>query len=170
MAISSTTFKKGHKPMGGGHTGHKMSQYTKDKLLLANFGKPSPMKGKHHTQETIEKIREARKKQVGDKCPTWKGGITPVNVKIRNSIEGKLWRKSIFERDNFTDQKTGQRGGNLVAHHINNFADFPELRTSIENGITLSKESHELFHKNYGKKNNTREQLEEFLGRKLLTS
>jgi hypothetical protein len=96
-------------------------------------------------------------------CHLWKGGITPENHKIRSSLEMKLFRKACMERDNFTCQKTGERGGRLVVHHINNFADFPELRTSIENGITLSKESHKEFHRIYGVKNNTKEQLLEFL-------
>ena len=59
--------------------------------------------------------------------------------------------------------KSGIKGGNLQAHHINNFSDFPELRTSIENGITLSNKAHIEFHKKYGKKNNTEKQLLEFL-------
>lgn len=96
----------------------------------------------------------------------WKGGITPINVKIRTSLEIKLWRKACLERDNFTDQKTGQIGGDLVVHHINNFSSHPELRTSIENGITLSLKSHREFHKKYGTKNNTKEQLLEFLNNK----
>ena len=101
----------------------------------------------------------------GNKHHSWKGGVTPINEMARKSLMIRLWKKSCMERDNFTDQKTGQRGGRLVVHHINNFADFPELRTSIENGITLSKESHIEFHKIYGKKNNTRSQLEEFLNK-----
>ena len=68
-----------------------------------------------------------------------------------------------MERDSFTCQKSGQKGGDLEVHHINNFADFPELRTSIENGITLSKQEHKNFHKKYGYKKNTKEQLIEFL-------
>ena len=60
-------------------------------------------------------------------------------------------------------RKTGQRGGDLQVHHINNFAEFEELQTSIENGITLSKQAHKEFHKKYGYKNNTLEQLIEFL-------
>ena len=60
-------------------------------------------------------------------------------------------------------KKTGISGGELVVHHINNFADFPELRTAIDNGITLSKKAHQDFHKIYGVRNNTKEQLEEFL-------
>lgn len=92
----------------------------------------------------------------------WKG-ITPENQKIRTSIEYKLWRKSVFERDNFICQKTGISGGELVAHHIQNFAEFPELRLAIDNGITLSKKSHKKFHDIYGRRNNTKEQLLEFL-------
>lgn len=75
----------------------------------------------------------------------------------------KLWKKACLERDNFTCQKTKQRGGKLRVHHINNFADFPELRTAINNGITLSEKSHKEFHQIYGVSNNTKEQLEEFL-------
>ena len=99
----------------------------------------------------------------GKNHPNWKGGISTEHDKARHTFEMRLWRKSVFERDGFTCQKYGIRGGDLVAHHINNFSSFPELRTSIENGITLSKKAHDEFHKKYGKKNNTREQLNEFL-------
>jgi hypothetical protein len=148
------------------------------------------MKGKHHTKETKQKIKKHNVKYwLGKKRPPlskehikiirkvnlgkqytkgmkffrkgWEN--TPLNKKIRNSPEYILWRKACMERDDFTDQKTGQRGGELRVHHINNFADFPELRFAIDNGITLSKESHKLFHKIYGKRNNSREQLTEFL-------
>jgi len=101
--------------------------------------------------------------QAGQKHPFWKGGITPIYTKIRNSQGGLLWRKAIFTRDNFTCQKYGVRGGNLVAHHIQNFAEFAELRFALDNGITLSKKAHDEFHKIYGRRNNTKEQLEEFL-------
>lgn len=93
----------------------------------------------------------------------WKGGINPKNDTIRKSVEIKLWHKAVLERDYFTCQKCKVSGGKLNAHHINNFADFPELRTSIENGIIFCKKCHILFHKKYGFRNNTREQLIKFL-------
>ncbi len=104
-----------------------------------------------------------KKGRRGELNASWKGGVTSENELIRKSVEYILWRKSVLERDNFTDQKTGQRGGKLVVHHINNFAEKKELRLAIDNGITLSVESHREFHRRYGIKNNTREQLIEFL-------
>ena len=140
----------------------KMSDSAKKRERIA----PS-FKGYKHTNEAKEKIGNAER---GNKNHFWKGGKMenyPESEKIRKSTEYEQWRKYIFKRDNFTCQISGQNGGELQVHHINNFADFPELRTSIENGITLSKEVHKEFHHIYGKKNNTREQLEEFINNKI---
>jgi len=57
----------------------------------------------------------------------------------------------------------GKQGGYLHPHHIKNFAEYPELRFAIDNGITFRKGCHEEFHKIYGRTHNTREQLDEFL-------
>ena len=99
----------------------------------------------------------------GKNSSNWKGGITPKNKKIWQSIEMRLWREAVFARDNWTCQKCKIMGGELNPHHIKNFAECPELRTSIENGITLCEKCHREFHKKYDKKNNTKEQIEEFL-------
>jgi len=125
-------------------------------------------KGHKVLKETKIKISKAHKGMIkpwarGFNSSKWKGGITPENKKIRDSIEYRLWRESVFARDNWTCQKYGIKGNKLIAHHINNFANFPELRFAIDNGITLSKKAHIEFHKKYGYKNNTKEQLEEFL-------
>ena len=102
----------------------------------------------------------------GEKSHNWKGGISSERDKIRGNIEFLLWRKAVFQRDDFICQKYGIKGGKLNAHHINNFSEFSELRTSISNGITLSEKAHKEFHRIYGKQNNTREQMVEFLTRK----
>ena len=52
-------------------------------------------------------------------------------------IEYRLWREAVFARDNFICQKCSKRGGNLEAHHIKSFKNFPELRFAIDNGLTL---------------------------------
>lgn len=105
--------------------------------------------------------------QKGDKSHLWKGGITSINKNIRDSIEYRLWINSVFSRDGFTCQKYKITGGDLHAHHILNFSSYPELRLAIDNGITLSKKAHKEFHKKYGNKNNTREQINEFLKKQL---
>ena len=140
--------------------------------------------GKHHTKESKKKIGDAFRGKRGNPCseitrkkiseaqkgkwikennPNWKGGITPISHKIRSLIEYKLWHKSCIQRDFFTCQKCNQSGGKLEVHHINNFAEFPEIRFAIDNGIALCKKCHKEFHKIYGRKNNTREQLEKFI-------
>jgi hypothetical protein len=149
----------------------KMSKEHREKLSLAHLGQVSANKGKKFEFKERPKAKgrsawnEGKKlPQIsGDKSHLWRGGITPENTKIRTSLEVKLWRKACYERDNFTCQKYGVRTGGLVVHHINNFSEFPELRTCIENGITLSVKAHREFHKKYGFRNNNRKQLEEFL-------
>ena len=71
-----------------------------------------------------------------------KGGITPINMKIRSSREYKLWRKAVFERDNYTCRFCGGVGVKLNADHIKPFALFPELRFAIDNGRTLCEDCH----------------------------
>ncbi len=156
--------------LSSSHLGFKRPQSGKEKIsntlrkMYRNGTRKSAMFGKKQSKETIQK----RVSQFsGNKSHFWKGGVTLEIIKIRTSFEMKLFRRACMERDDYTDQKTGERGGKLQVHHIQNFADFPQLRTSISNGITLSKESHKKFHQIYGKRNNTREQLEEFLGKKI---
>jgi len=152
-------FLNGNTPWNKDKKGIHLSSKSEFKKGIIPWNKNKKLSKKH-----IDNLSKAHIGiQAGEKHPFWKGGITPINVKIRNSQEGILWRKAIFQRDNFTCQKYGIRGGQLVAHHINNFADFPELRLAIDNGITLSEKTHKEFHNKYGRNNNTKEQLIEFL-------
>lgn len=97
-------------------------------------------KGEHRSQ-----ITEFKKGQVniqGEKHPNWKGGVTPLNKKIRASKEYKIWREAVFTRDNYTCIWCGNRSGTgkkviLNADHIKPFCLFPELRLAIDNGRTL---------------------------------
>jgi len=142
--------------------GKKTSKEHKEKLSKAHFGKNIGNQNGFKKGQTP--WNKNRKKFIpSEKHWNWKGGITPENHKIRTSLEMKLWRKTNMERDCFSCLKCKQIGGSLQVHHINNFADFLELRTSIENGVTFCKNCHKEFHKKYGKKNNTREQLQDFL-------
>lgn len=69
------------------------------------------------------------------------------NHGIRTSPEYNEWRRKVFERDDYTCQICGQRGGKLNAHHIKRFADFPEKRCELSNGITLCERCHKNIHR-----------------------
>ena len=78
----------------------------------------------------------------GDKSPHWQGGKTVLSQAIRNSEKYKLWRSSVFERDEFTCRNCNQRGGKLEVDHVKLFSRYPELRFEISNGQTLCKDCH----------------------------
>lgn len=162
--IGKKMSKDHRKKIGLAGVGRKHTKGWKIKMSGMNKGVKNPNYGKHPSLDTRKKLSEAGMgKHTGSKCNFWKGGITPENKKIRNSIQTCLWREAIFARDGWTCQKYQIEGGRLQIHHIKNFAQYPKLRFAIDNGITLSREAHKEFHKRYGKKNNTKEQLEEFL-------
>lgn len=123
-------FIHGHNKANSGNTHNAI---TKAKMSKAKKGKPTARKGK-----SIQWV-------IGEKNRHWKGGITPINEKIRKSIEYRLWRECIFKRDNYTCTCCKEKekvSGRLEAHHIKPFAQFPELRFAIDNGQTLCKECH----------------------------
>ncbi len=104
--------------------------------------------GRKHSEETKLKMSKSMRgkphlKSRGANHPSWKGGITPINQKIRQSLEYVIWRRAVFERDNYTCIWCGDnRGHNLNADHIKPFAYYPELRFAIDNGRTLCEPCH----------------------------
>ena len=149
--------------------GRKHTAEAIEKMRLA-YKLHKPFLGKKHTEESKKRMSIAQKEiaasqdRSGPKSPSWRGGITSVNTAARLSVEQKLWRHSVLARDGFTCQKCEVYSGVLNAHHILNFSEAPQLRVAIDNGITLCRMCHKLFHKEYGRKYNTRNQLEIFLG------
>lgn len=121
--------------------GRKHSEETKKKISDKN-------KGKIFSVETREKLSISHKGLMsGAKHPNWKGGLTPLNQRIKNSPEYKLWREAVFIRDNYICVWCGITSGKgvkvvLNADHIKPFALFPELRFSIDNGRTLCVSCH----------------------------
>jgi len=123
----------------GTNTGKNISEETRGKQSAAKIGKSPWNKGKQFHQIT------------GENNPNWNGGVTPVNEKIRKSLDYKKWREDVFERDDFTCTNCGIRGGDLEADHIKPFSGFPELRFDVDNGRTLCRECHRQTD-TYGKK------------------
>jgi len=77
----------------------------------------------------------------------WRGGVSPDAMLERVTIEYKEWRTAVYDRDDYTCQSCGARGVRLNAHHIRSFAQYPQFRTDIENGVTLCVECHKAAHR-----------------------
>lgn len=142
---------------------------------LKKYGVENPVKTKG-VQEKIKRTCLERygvpcylnldfsgEKNSGKNNPRWKGGSVFSKRPDLDTHEYYIWRKTVFEKNHFVCQCCGKKGGYLEAHHIFNYADYPDLRLSVDNGITLCKECHKQFHKKYGKRNNTKKQIEEFI-------
>lgn len=83
----------------------------------------------------------------------WNSNLTDEDrVNRRDINENAVWRKSVYERDDYTCQITGERGGKIVAHHIKPYHKYKDLRFDVSNGITLNKEFHIFAHKIFGYK------------------
>src|SRR3990167_37937 len=135
--------------------------------------------GRRFSQESLEKIRKKSKQMwaslteqqkqewakkvsesmTGKRNHRWKDGRTPVNEKIRKSLEYRLWREAVFKKNDWTCVFCREKGGKLHADHIRPFALFPELRFAIDNGRTLCVKCHKKTN-SYGWKFNTSFQLD----------
>ncbi len=113
---SKNKISKNHRGLQGEETKKKLSKIrkgVKTGLIPWNKGKKTGIK--HWLGKKRDDIS-------GEKNYGWKGGITPLMIKIRHCFEYRQWRSDIFTRDNFTCQKCGRKGGVLNAHHLKSFA------------------------------------------------
>jgi 5-methylcytosine-specific restriction endonuclease McrA len=148
-------FKKGNKI----HLGKKHSKKTKKRLSELHKGK-IPYKMTDRVRRNMSKAKIG--KCYGKLNNNWKGGITPLLLRIRFSFKYRQWRSDVFTRDNFTCQECGDnKGGNLEAHHIKEFAKIIEeyqIKTleqalsceelwNINNGRTLCLKCHNKINK-----------------------
>ena len=113
----------------------------------------------------IASNKENIKKKSGTKHPRYNHDLTVEEREIKRSMpEYAVWRKAVYEECSYTCQCClDNKGGNLVAHHLNGWHWAKDERFLDYNGITLCDDCHDTFHKKYGFKDNTRNQFIEFL-------
>ncbi|MBI3980967.1 HNH endonuclease [Candidatus Microgenomates bacterium] len=152
--------------------GIKHTNEWKQIMSKRNSGKNNPFYGKTHTMEAKKRISETprtdkqlkqitqlgksrRGKKYSDesrknqsrrmknvKNNFWIDGRSAKNENIRKNLEYRLWRETVFKRDDWTCVWCKQKGGELNADHIKPFSLFPELRFDINNGRTLCHNCH----------------------------
>lgn len=125
----------------------------KEKSRVAKLGKNNPMYG-----------------VTGENHPHWNPSLTNEERLLKRKVpQNYKWIRDVYKRDNYTCQCCGyDKGGTLVAHHLNSWHWDKDNRFNIENGVTLCESCHHRFHKEYGYKDNTKEQFLEYLNKALV--
>lgn len=122
-------------------------------LIPHNKGHKNPTWSKRQKENNVSKRPEVRKKMSLARKRYYAKGNHPWNYIDGSSKNRKYtWKKwinfakEIYERDNFTCQECGKKGGLLNAHHILPWAGNPSLVFNPENIITLCVPCHSRIH------------------------
>lgn len=150
--------------------------YINDKTQ--NCGKIAKLYSVHKT--TIANILRNNgiilEKSIGERNPSFKGGITPLHTRIRHCEKGEFWKRACLERDEYKCKITGETKDLQVHHFPRTFSEifedflrlYPDLRPidnsdqlfelsqnyepfwDISNGITVCNSVHKRLHTNNG--------------------
>lgn len=140
---------------------------------LCNGKKISPMKGKKHTLESIERFKqvaEEKREQIskgwfkeghekwdhpnvkknwikkGQKPVNFAGGVRSKYQKIKDDSRYHKWQKAVLLRDNNQCQDCGDRENKLDCHHLKRTLDYPYLAYDLSNGVAVCKRCHIIRH------------------------
>lgn len=105
-------------------------------------------RGKALSSGHKDKLRGPRLQMRGDSNPRWRGGAHKERNVVRQRAEYINWRREVFKRDAFTCQHCFKKGTCIEAHHIKEWAKYPDLRFTVSNGLTLCKPCHRKHHAN----------------------
>jgi len=124
----SPSFPKGHIPWNKNKKGVMPTPWNKGKRY----------KGKLHTKEWTEKVRQALIKRA-DRI----GRKKQLRPKHNSHWKYREWRTSVYERNNYKCWICGDT--NLNAHHLKSWAKYPKLRYKVTNGLTLCEFCHKIY-------------------------
>lgn len=115
----------------------KKGQNEREKHPLWKGGKPKCLNCEKQLSTYKVKYCHKHKVKLGKNHHNWKGGVSR-DIHSTREPRYRLWRESVFKRDNFKCRiENKDCKGPLQAHHILRWAEYPDLRYVINNGITL---------------------------------
>lgn len=159
------------------NVGIKHTAERKEMNRKAHLGKPPGNKGKGSVSFKCEVCGEEvldkpyrRKRTCSKECKdklshiyrgeshwNYTDGAISSNQRQRMWAECREWRSAVMKRDNYTCAYCGNRGGKLVAHHLDGWADNPPKRFDTDNGVCLCHDCHWNFHRSYSLEHATKE-------------
>lgn len=129
------------------------------------------------SSEYMTNFNTVRVYKTGKDHSHWNHDITDEerqrNETRTSTKEYRIFRQKVIEKYNSTCIKCKYRANKyMIVHHLDSWNMFTDKRLDENNAIVLCPECHDIkyegsFHSIYGNGNNTREQFEEFLGRKV---
>jgi len=123
-----------HPRIGKHHT-----EATKILIGTKAHNRISKIKGRKFTKEHINNMVKSRIEKgtfAGCKNPNWKGGITKLEIQIRETKDYENWRNLIFKRDEYKCKKCGLNKNKLNVHHKISFKEI-----ILKNNIKTVKEA-----------------------------
>lgn len=93
-----------------------------------------------------ECVRKGQKRLYGDLHPKYNPNRDHF-LNPRTGTSHQVWSNAVKERDNYTCQLCGKRGGYLHAHHIKSYTFCEDGRHRVDNGVTLCVPCHRNIHK-----------------------
>jgi hypothetical protein len=153
------------------YSGKHSKLYSKVKVKCNYCGKAfsiNQYRAEHERYHYCSKQCKANHQKIiltGENNPSYNPNLTDEERIYGRYIPNyKEWRRAVYERDNYKCQCCGKSiSGHLVAHHLYNYAEHKDMRTDINNGITLCEYCHKEFHDHYGYRENTKEQFKKFI-------
>ncbi len=126
---------------------------TDDQLVfLHDVRKWSCAKISEHFGKSADFVRQRfiamgkeRRDKVGKNNPAYIDGRTPLRTRIRDCAKSLAWKQACLERDNYTCQETGQRGGKLEVHHVKRFSEILEEFLSLNSDLDPVNDCDSLF-------------------------
>lgn len=100
----------------------------------------------------------------GENSPHWDPNRDPENrLLLRQLPEARAWSRKIIAVQQGRCAISGQRSSSLTVHHLWNWAQFPQYRFDVKNGIAIERSLHDRFHNIYGRGYNSPAQFVEYL-------